>query len=131
MKRSIVRNLCAGSMLIALVGVHLPQASASLTPDAPGGNLPIVEGIAPTTEQFETGQLKMSDVSNLGMELFIQDMNRRKDYDYSCHNNQPGPDAEYLWNWVQKGVAEPKTRGYTTDDAGNLVRPDGSAVAMR
>jgi hypothetical protein len=83
------------------------------------------------TQDFETGKRRMADVSSKSLEAFLQDLNRRKDYDYSCHNNQPGPDSAYLWQWVVRTTMELQRRGYTSDAAGSLFRPNGESVPLR
>jgi hypothetical protein len=83
-----------------------------------------------TTSVFESGQYQMTEVSSHYLERMLQDLNRRKDYDYACHGNQPGPDAPYLWQWVQIVTAELQNRGYYFDADGQLHRP-GNVVALR
>lgn len=84
-----------------------------------------------TAEEVESGQVNLQDVSAERLEAFLQDLNRRKDYDYSQHDGQPGPDAEYLWKWVQRTMKELQSRGYSSDDAGDFHRPDGSVCPVR
>jgi hypothetical protein len=83
------------------------------------------------TEQFDNGQLQLSDCISTDLEAFLQDLNQRKDYDASQHNGQPGPDAPHLSGWVDKVTTELKSRGYYFDDAGNLHRPTMEIIAVR
>jgi hypothetical protein len=83
-----------------------------------------------TTAVFESDQYQITEVSSHYLERMLQDLNRRKDYDYASHGNQPGPDAPYLWQWVQTVTAELQNRGYYFDADGQLHRP-GNVVALR
>src|SRR5277367_2323221 len=100
-------------VLSAIIGmaVAAPWAAASgvITPDAPPA-VPVLR-----TQAFESGELKITEVSNAALELFLQDLIKRKDYDASCHNGQPGPDATYLCRWIQTVTTELLRRGYYFD----------------
>ena len=82
------------------------------------------------TQQFESGELRMCDVESTRLETFLQDLNRRKDYDWAMHGGRPGPNDQYLWSWVTKTQNELLSRGYYFDGNGNLHRP-GAVVPLR
>lgn len=83
-----------------------------------------------TAEQFENNELKMADVSSVQLEEFLRDLNHRRDYDYSQHDGEPGPNHEYLTRWLRRVLDELKGRGYYFDAAGELHRP-GLVVPTR
>jgi hypothetical protein len=85
----------------------------------------------PRVEQFESGVIRIQDVSDFGLELFLQDLNRRRDYDAACHGGFAGPDAAYLTAWLGRVTTELAARGYTLDHAGTFFRPDGRLVPSR
>lgn len=76
-----------------------------------------------TTEQFESSQRTLATTPSEDLERFLQDLNRRKDVDYAAHHNAPGPNAPYLWSWIQSTATELTSRGYATDPDGTLYRP--------
>jgi hypothetical protein len=78
----------------------------------------------------ESGAVRLSDVDSVHLEYFLQDLNKRKDFDFSCHGGQAGPNADYLAMWVQRVTDELCNRGYYFDTAGNFRRP-GAIVAVR
>lgn len=82
------------------------------------------------TEQFENNELKMGTVCSGQLEDFLRDLNRRRDYDYSQHDEQPGPNNEYLSRWIHCVIDELKRRGYYFDSEGELHRP-GPIVPTR
>jgi hypothetical protein len=110
-------RIVAGMMLIAVPAGRIHAQTDHAEP-------------ALKTEIFESGQLRLADVRALSLEHCLQDLNRRKDYDYSQHCGQPGPDSAYLATWVQCVTQELEHRGYYFDEAGNLHRP-GTVVPLR
>jgi hypothetical protein len=84
-----------------------------------------------STEQFENGSLHWADVSAPQIELFLRDLNHRRDYDFSQHNEQPGPNHNYLTSWITQSVQQLIARGYTVDAIGDLHRADHTIVATR
>ena len=82
------------------------------------------------TQQFENGELQMKDVESSRLETFLRDLNKRRDYDFSQHQNRPGPDHEYLTTWIHKTMDELFARGYSLDKYGDLHRP-GEIVSTR
>jgi hypothetical protein len=82
------------------------------------------------TQQFENGELRMKDVESSRLETFLRDLNKRRDYDFSQHQNRPGPDHEYLTTWIHKTMDELFSRGYSMDKYGDLHRP-GEVVSTR
>ena len=78
---------------------------------------------APHAQDFESGAKQLGDVSAPALERFLQDLNRRKDYDATVHGAQPGPDAAYLLKWLSVTMGELTRRGYYKDPAGELHRP--------
>ncbi len=83
------------------------------------------------TEQFESGQLRLSDASSHQLEVFLRDLNQRRDYDYSQHAEQPGPNHEYLTRWIDMVIGELSHRGYSFDANGELHRRDATVVPTR
>jgi hypothetical protein len=112
------------SLIMAASTMFGTGASSSAT-TADEGSSPILR-----TQDFESGQKEMAKVPSTALELFLQDLNRRKDWDYAMHNGQPGPDAQYLFTWVGRTTGELVQRGYYFDAAGELHRP-GVAVPVR
>jgi hypothetical protein len=82
------------------------------------------------TQQFERGELQMKDVESGRLEMFLRDLNKRRDYDFSQHENRPGPDHEYLTTWIHKTMDELFARGYSLDKYGDLHRP-GEVISTR
>ena len=82
------------------------------------------------TQQFENGELQMKDVEPSRLEAFLRDLNKRRDYDFSQHQNRAGPDHEYLTTWIHKTMDELFARGYSMDKYGDLHRP-GEVVSTR
>ncbi len=82
------------------------------------------------TQQFESGELSLATAESCQLETFLQDLNRRKDYDVQCHDGKYGPDGEYLAKWVRTVSEELVARGYSFDRQGNLHRP-GVIVSVR
>jgi hypothetical protein len=82
------------------------------------------------TQQFESGELSLATVESCQLETFLQDLNRRKDFDMKCHDGKVGPDGEYLAKWVRSVTDELLARGYSFDHQGNLHRP-GVVVSVR
>jgi hypothetical protein len=82
------------------------------------------------TQDFKSGEKDIASVSARSLERFLQDLNQRKDWDYACHNGQPGPDAPYLFKWVVRTTTELERRGYYFDSTGQLRRP-GVVVPLR
>src|SRR5581483_4533525 len=123
-------------ILVSAVAVPLCFTSACLADDVrPSAPVAVPLDAATTqptltTEEVESGQVKLQETSAGRLEDFLQDLNRRKDYDYSQHDGQPGPDAEYLWKWVQTTMKELESRGYTTSDSGDFLRPDGTVCPV-
>jgi hypothetical protein len=90
-----------------------------------------VKPVALTTQVFESGEMTLAEAGAGDLEAFLQDLNRRKDYDYSQNGGQPGPHSAYLWEWVQKVCGELQGRGYYFDDGGNFYSANGTQVALR
>lgn len=84
-----------------------------------------------TTQQFERNEVSFGNVDSARLERFGQDLHARKDYDYSQHDRQAGPDHAYLVEWAERVAAELVRRGYVTHPEPILYRPDGSAVDRR
>jgi hypothetical protein len=84
-----------------------------------------------TTQRFENGSVHWADVSPAQIEDFLRDLNQRRDYDFSQHNEQPGPNHEFLTSWITQAVQQLISRGYTVDAIGDLHRPDQTVVATR
>src|SRR5580704_9063908 len=122
--------MCKHPLLkLAATGIVLGSTGIGLANSVEAVNAPVVvdyRGV--TTEDFESGSLKLSDVSEGVLVRFLQDLNRRKDFDYLAHGGQPGPDSQYLWQWVQNVTGELTNRGYWLDGDQNLHRPDGMPV---
>ncbi|HSU68831.1 MAG TPA: hypothetical protein VLJ39_18260, partial [Tepidisphaeraceae bacterium] len=64
------------------------------------------------------------------LEAFLRDLNHRRDYDFSQHDHQPGPDNAYLTRWIHDVVNELLSRGYYVDPHSELHRP-GAVVPTR
>jgi hypothetical protein len=92
--------------------------SCSTSADDDCCNDPVVPQL--TTHDFESGRVTMRTADVGLLEIFLADLNRRKDYAFACHNGRSTPTSEYLWRWVQRTVHELERRGYTMDAQGNL-----------
>ena len=83
------------------------------------------------TEDFESGGMQLSQASAPQLEDFLRDLNRRKDFDFSAHGGQAGPNADYLADWVTRVTNELIARGYWYDARGDLHDGDGHVIAVR
>ena len=120
-----MRRLAFVAVLGLCVGVGAIWAGESAT-------VPKIEKAAPVvgTQAFESGELKMEEVEARQLEVFLQDLDRRRDYDLSQNDGKPGPDGPYLSTWIEKVLNELKRRGYGVDDQGHLRRP-GAVVPWK
>lgn len=85
----------------------------------------------PRVEQFESGQLQLSAVSDAQLIGFLRDLNQRRDYDYSRHDEMAGPNNEYLTRWIHAAITELLHRGYDFDSFGDLHTPSGAIISAR
>jgi hypothetical protein len=111
---------------------EIPNAPTGRLTVEPKGAVLVTDGEPPVlrTQQFENGQLQMKDVESSRLETFLRDLNKRRDYDFSQHQNRAGPDHEYLTTWIHKTMDELFARGYSIDKYGDLHRP-GEVVSTR
>jgi hypothetical protein len=99
------------------IGGHSPERAEQVCPPAPApvttpshsADLPPSARI-PSTEQFESGELRLSEVDSERLEQLRQDLLRRRDYDLQQHGGMPGPDAAYLDAWIWKVTQELNAR---------------------
>ena len=116
-----VSGLPAGAKVVYNVTIVLPAQPATPAP---------VQGPI-TTQRFENGSIHWADLSPAQIEGFLRDLNQRRDYDFSQHNEQPGPNHDFLTSWITQAVQQLVSRGYTVDQIGDLHRPDQTIVATR
>jgi hypothetical protein len=74
------------------------------------------------TEDFEAGKITMADASDDALQDFLADIQTRRDYDEQCHNGNPGPDSDFLNDWIDKTITELESRGFKFDDAGKPIK---------
>jgi hypothetical protein len=113
-----------GHVLLAIIAftligcTHSTRHSAADAAIEPQGAVPALR-----TQDFESGAKRVTEVDSESLEVFLQDLNRRKDWDYASHNGHPGPDSAYLYAWVTQVTQELLNRGYSVDADGQLRRP--------
>ena len=77
----------------------------------------------PHTEQLESGQLTLQQLSDRQLTAFLVDLTQRVNYDRQQHNGVAGPDSQYLLDWTARIADEMKSRGLAADDNGNIQPP--------
>ena len=82
----------------------------------------IVEKL-PKTEQLESGELSLQQISDRQLVALMLDLTKRADFDRSQHDGKPGPDGEYLRNWLDKVIAEMDARKMSADGDGLIDVP--------
>lgn len=126
-----MRKLSKRVVLTTLVIGIGPALMGGTTPDdAPAQATGAKEPPVLRTQQFESGELRLPDIDSVRLETFLRDLNHRRDYDYSQHDHQPGPDNAYLTRWINEVLNELFSRGYYVDSRGELHRP-GPVVPTR
>lgn len=126
-----MKRLLIGSFAVAMAltgAAHLPKAMAD---DASIGALARPAHMLLRTEDFESGAVQFSDCDAHQLEVFLRDLNRRKDFDFQTHDGQAGPNSDYLANWVTRVTNELIARGYFVDENGQFCDPSGAAVRVR
>jgi len=83
------------------------------------------------TEDFESGSMQLGQASTPQLEDFLRDLNRRKDFDFSSHGGQAGPNADYLAGWVTRVTNELISRGYWYNAHGDFLNVNDHVVAVR
>jgi hypothetical protein len=85
-----------------------------------------------TLRRFE---LQVSQATDFALEALLQDLNRRKDFDFASSGGPPGvltpgPHSAWLWERIQVIQQELIRRGYAFS-GGTMTRPNGRSVPVR
>jgi serine/threonine protein kinase/signal peptidase I len=122
-------NLAFGNFISPGPGRKLDFTEAGTnTLRAAGADLLVQAGQPPLRmEQFENGDLRLSEVDATRLEQFRQDLLRRRDYDLSQHTGTPGPDASYLDGWIWKVTQELASR--SGDQTSQIVTRNSELVS--
>jgi hypothetical protein len=124
---------------LSVLGVNGCSCVCKSPPPAtrPAESEPVSEAVVATppppplrVEQFESGELQVSAVSDAQLIGFLRDLNQRRDYDYSQHDDMAGPNNAYLTRWIHSAITELLHRGYYVDSFGELHTP-GAIISTR
>jgi len=127
----IIRTVCF-SMSAVLIALPCDFALASATTmPSDAASVTASTGRLLRTEDFESGAMQLGQASTPRLEDFLRDLNRRKDFDFSSHGGQAGPNADYLATWVTRVTNELISRGYWYNANGDFLDAGNHVVAVR